>query len=649
MVGYSYRYDQLNRLTASNYKVLGAFQLDFSEPGFAFWNNTSITPAYQERISYDGNGNIKTYLRNGDAAVAGIQMDDLTYQYERNSSGRLLSNKLRYVGDEIRGNAYTEDIKTQTQQARQQITAENSSSQSSDNYRYDKIGNLVKDNSENINRINWNVYGKISNIYKTDNSIISYLYDASGNRIVKLVQSNPGGNTYYVRDAQGNVLAVYKSTNDGGNLKWAEQHLYGSSRIGMVKTEIEHVSNEYNPANDIVSNGILGLRTYELSNHLGNVLSTISDKKIGVNDGNGGIDHYIAEVLSQNDYYPFGMQMPGRKYAANGSYRYGFNGKENDNEVKGEGNQQDYGMRIYDPRLGKFLSVDPIARQYPRYSPYHFAGNNPIRNLDLDGLEPSPYELHRARQKTNEMYANAKTPEERAYVEKMDKRGQLIAGGMLGAGLVAGGATAYGGVVITTFLRVATSPGIIATITSTSTLTAKYGPDIANFVYGATTGDATEPVPTNTGSQAADAGIAFRNLFKKGEVILDFFGGNASRFKNGVSIDIAGDVSMGSFKGTIEQFAEIFKGTKVKQIVAENPYGSYEYLKAGAELLEQGGTLTVRGSSNNKFFNKVLDGTMEGLENFTVESKKLIEPIGKTTEGTPIKSKDYYEIILKRK
>ncbi len=70
-----------------------------------------------------------------------------------------------------------------------------------------------------------------------------------------------------------------------------------------------------------------------------------------------------------------------------GLYRYGFNGKENDNEVKGEGNQQDYGMRIYDPRLGKFLSVDPIARSYPELTPYQFASNTPISAIDLDGLE----------------------------------------------------------------------------------------------------------------------------------------------------------------------------------------------------------------------------------------------------------------------
>jgi RHS repeat-associated protein len=70
-----------------------------------------------------------------------------------------------------------------------------------------------------------------------------------------------------------------------------------------------------------------------------------------------------------------------------GSYRYGFNGKENDNEVKGEGNQQDYGMRVYDPRLGKFLSVDPLRADYPWNSTYAFAENDVIRSIDLDGLE----------------------------------------------------------------------------------------------------------------------------------------------------------------------------------------------------------------------------------------------------------------------
>ena len=120
------------------------------------------------------------------------------------------------------------------------------------------------------------------------------------------------------------------------------------------------------------------------------MLITISDKKIGVDaNGDGAIDYYNADIVTANDYYAFGSQMPGRIFVqGNNKYRYGFNGKENDNEVKGTGNQQDYGKRIYDPRLGKFLSVDPMANSYPFYSPYQFAGNDVIRCIDLEGGEP---------------------------------------------------------------------------------------------------------------------------------------------------------------------------------------------------------------------------------------------------------------------
>jgi len=81
------------------------------------------------------------------------------------------------------------------------------------------------------------------------------------------------------------------------------------------------------------------------------------------------------------------MGTPGREFSIASQYRYGFNGKENDNDVKGERNQQDYGMRIYDVRLGRFLSIDPVTSKYPELTPYQFASNRPIDGIDLDGLE----------------------------------------------------------------------------------------------------------------------------------------------------------------------------------------------------------------------------------------------------------------------
>ncbi len=61
--------------------------------------------------------------------------------------------------------------------------------------------------------------------------------------------------------------------------------------------------------------------------------------------------------------------------------------------MKGQGNQQDYGMRIYDPRLGRFLSVDPLQKLYPELTPYQFSNNSPIANIDLDGLENLYYSV----------------------------------------------------------------------------------------------------------------------------------------------------------------------------------------------------------------------------------------------------------------
>lgn len=57
--------------------------------------------------------------------------------------------------------------------------------------------------------------------------------------------------------------------------------------------------------------------------------------------------------------------------------------------MRGAGNQIDYGMRVYDPRAGRFMSVDPLTNKYPFYTPYQFTGNNPIQFIDLDGEEPA--------------------------------------------------------------------------------------------------------------------------------------------------------------------------------------------------------------------------------------------------------------------
>ena len=75
------------------------------------------------------------------------------------------------------------------------------------------------------------------------------------------------------------------------------------------------------------------------------------------------------------------------KHENTSSYRYGFQGQEKNNELKGEGNSLNYKYRMHDPRIGMFFAVDPLAPKYPWYTPYQFSGNRVIDVVELGGLE----------------------------------------------------------------------------------------------------------------------------------------------------------------------------------------------------------------------------------------------------------------------
>jgi len=119
---------------------------------------------------------------------------------------------------------------------------------------------------------------------------------------------------------------------------------------------------------------------------LGNVRVVISDEKLLATEGTN--TYLSANVLSYNDYYPFGMQMPGRgtPVDATTDYRYSFNGMEKLDEITNTtGGHLDFGARIYDARLGRWLACDPLAKEYTPISPYAFGLNNPIIFVDADG------------------------------------------------------------------------------------------------------------------------------------------------------------------------------------------------------------------------------------------------------------------------
>jgi len=210
-----------------------------------------------------------------------------------------------------------------------------------------------------------------------------------GNRIAKIQKPKNWTDeeewtiTWYARDAQGNVLAVYNKAMDSLNFRATEFNIYGSSRIGMV-TQPEQLPET--PTVPVAHSQPLGLKVYEFSNHLGNVLTTFSDRKIATEGTPGYMTYYTAEILSSTDYYPFGFQMPGRVYQ--GSYRYGFNGQEKVDEIAGSGNSYTAEFWQYDPRIGRRWNVDPVVKIHE--SPYACFANNPLCFRDPIGADTVP-------------------------------------------------------------------------------------------------------------------------------------------------------------------------------------------------------------------------------------------------------------------
>jgi RHS repeat-associated protein len=81
------------------------------------------------------------------------------------------------------------------------------------------------------------------------------------------------------------------------------------------------------------------------------------------------------------------------RHGSSSSYRYGFQGQEKDDELKGEGNSLNYTFRMHDPRVGRFFAVDPLFKKYAYNSVYAFSENRVIDSLELEGLESVIYTL----------------------------------------------------------------------------------------------------------------------------------------------------------------------------------------------------------------------------------------------------------------
>ncbi len=153
-----------------------------------------------------------------------------------------------------------------------------------------------------------------------------------------------------------------------------------NSVIFNTNRPLNHISEDETELRKTLYTQTFGNKRYELTDHLGNVMAVVTDVK---KPGSSG---FKPDVVAYSDYFPFGMVVPGRTGGTD--YRYGFQGQEMDDEVKGKENSVNYKFRMHDPRVGRFFAVDPLTHEYPFYSPYSFSGNRVIDMVELEGKEP---------------------------------------------------------------------------------------------------------------------------------------------------------------------------------------------------------------------------------------------------------------------
>lgn len=337
---YGYIYDDLNRLRKAVYQKPDA--------------SISASNMYNEEIWYDKGGNISMLTRNGDldsdqAGVGPFTIDNLFYTYHPTKK-----NQLMKVWDESYVHlGFKDDYEG---------VADNT-----DDYTYDANGNMKSDTNKLITNITYNHLNLPTRINFVTEQKIEYLYDATGRKVKKTVQHSI--NNIVVTD----YLEGYQYTNTK-----LDFFPHSEGYVNVVTDENEDVHYNY---------------VYQYKDHLGNIRVFAPAETV--------------KILEENHYYPFGLKHtnyntdkkmfkrdevdlnikikelpPGNKLV----YEYKYNGKEYQDELGL--NMYDYGARNYDPALGRWMNIDPLAEKMRRYSPYNYCFDNPMRFVDPDGMKP---------------------------------------------------------------------------------------------------------------------------------------------------------------------------------------------------------------------------------------------------------------------
>ena len=338
---YEFTYDGANRLTNSVYR-------EYESRSGNYINNDN----YNESVTYDSNGNIKTLQRRG--------------KMQNGSYGLIDNLTLYYTGNQL--SSVTESAK--------EVNNTNSFDYKGDKgskYVYNENGSLIADKSRGIAYIKYDFNNNPQKIYFVNGSETEYVYSASGQKLrVKHITAKPNVMTRVVGEKPSKDLpsnyTYYTTITD---------YLLGGSLIVKGNTPDMYVFGEgyctFNQQSNPRTNEYwtdLSFYYYD-KDHLGNIREVV--------DASGNV-----KQITQ--YYPFGAIYADASATKNPDLQqYKYNGKELD-RMHGL-NSYDYGARQHDPILGRWDRIDPLAEKYYSVSPYVYCANNPVRFVDPDGMK----------------------------------------------------------------------------------------------------------------------------------------------------------------------------------------------------------------------------------------------------------------------
>jgi len=290
---------------------------------------------FSTNYTYDFNGNIISLRRLGLLSPGGYStIDDLTYNYGR-------TNQLISINDNARDINWNNSMDFKDY------------SKTTSEYLFNANGAIVQDKNKGIQGIVYNYLNMpaemvINNTHAKAKNY--YTYSATGERLQVISRWNPSLTTIPIIGTKpGNDgLSPYETKDYLGN------KVYENSLLKKILLPDGYIED--------------GNYYFYIQDHLGN---------------NRIVANASGQVMQSSQYYPFGMS-----YADDiekGKQPYKYNGKEMD-ENHGL-NQYDYHARQYDPVIGRFTTVDPLAEKYYNISPYAYVMNNPLKYIDPDGKQ----------------------------------------------------------------------------------------------------------------------------------------------------------------------------------------------------------------------------------------------------------------------